>query len=327
MIRNDNKCIFALGKNRNHSQGFDRKLNMFIMKKLCVFLVGVALLTAFYACKKDSLGVYDPKMKIDKIYNEADGRYLMEQWFWDGELLTRIDYFRKSGNLDYSQHYFYDKNRLTRIEMEDQYSEFLYNGDMLTTINTYDGDRKVETYQLSYDKKKLSHISIENNMQAKRCAQWSPISLFMPVNDGMSTAPLFDRNSKREQYDFSNAEVDFIWDGDNIKYMKMSLQRPDSMQKLVFSYVYDESLNPMNRFFIMNVDHLMLNDKPSYLFCSKNNPASVYRTEEYGVYSKSKSYYYSYECYKNYPTKVYEPFLNSQNKWDTLLIYSYQYLY
>jgi hypothetical protein len=297
------------------------------MKKLCVFLVGVALLTAFYACKKDSLGIYDPKMKIEKIYNEADGRYLMEQWFWDGNLLSRIDYFRKSGNLDYTQHYFYDKNRLIRIEMDDQHSDFLYDGDVLTTINTYDGDRKVETYQLSYDNKKLSHISIENDLQAKRCALWSPMNFLMPVQKESTMASLFSSDTKREHYDFSSAEVDFVWDGDNIKYMKMNLQRPDSVQKLVFSYVYDESLNPMSHFFIMNVDHQMLNDQPSYLFCSKNNPVSVYRTEEHGVHSQSKSYYYTYECYNKYPTKVYEPYLNDQNKWDSLLIYTYQYLY
>lgn len=300
---------------------------MFIMKRLCVLFVGLMLASAFYTCQHDSLGVYEPKMKIDKIYDEADGRYLKEQWIWDGELLSRIDYFRRSGNLDYSQHYFYDKNRLSRIEMDDQHSEFLYDGDVLTTINTYDGDRKVETYSLSYDKKKLSHISIENDLQAKRCALWSPISFFLPVQTESSVASPFSSDSKREQYDFSSAEVDFVWDGDNVKYMKMSLQRPDSVQKLVYSYVYDESLNPMNRFFVMNVDHTMLNDKPSYLFCSKNNPASIYRTEEYGVHSQSKSFYYSYDSYKKYPTKVYEPFLNEFNKWDSLLLYSYQYLY
>lgn len=297
------------------------------MKKLCVLLVGLTLLSAFYACKKDSLGIYDPKMKIDKIYDEADGRYLREQWIWNGDLLSRIDYFRRSGNLDYSQNYFYDKNRLSRIEIEDQYSEFLYDGDALKTINTYDGDRKVETYQFSYDKKKLSHISIQNDLNAKRCAFWSPMSFFMPVQKEPSMASLLSSDSKREKYDFLSAEVDFVWDGDNIKYMRMDLQRPDSMQKLVFTYVYDESLNPKNHFFVMNVDHMLLNDQPSYLFCSKNNPVSIYRTEEYDVHSQSKSYYYSYECYKKYPTKVYEPYLNEQNMWDSLLIYTYQYLY
>lgn len=210
--------------------------------------------------------------------------------------------------------------------MDDQYSEFLYDGDMLTTINTYDGEQLVETYRLSYDKKRLSHISVENNLQAKRSPMWSPMNLFMPVQGVEYATNVFVRDSKREKYDFSNAEVDFLWDGDNIKYMKMQLQRPDSIQKLVFSYVYDQSLSPMNRFFILNVDRLMLNDKPSYAFCSKNNPSSIFVTEEYDVYSRSKAYYYSYDCYKKYPTKVYEPFLNDQNKWDSLLVSSYQYL-
>ncbi len=299
------------------------------MKKLASLLMVMVMATLFFSCEKDTLGEYKPKMKIDKIYSETEPRYLKEQWIWNGNFLSRIDYFRRSGSVEYSQNYVYEGKRLARIEMDGQHSEFLYDGDMLTTINTYDGDQKVESYQLSYDKKKLSHISIENDLHAKRCAVWSPMSLFVPVNQQISTNSLPASDSKREKYDFSNAEIDFIWDGDNVKYMKMQLTRPDSIQRLVVSYVYDQKLNPMKGFFLMNVDHQMLNDQPQYTFCSKNNILSAMVTDQYDdVFSRTRSYTYSYDYYQNFPTKVYSTFVNIETlKEDSTLIYSYQYLY
>lgn len=299
------------------------------MKKLASLLMVMVLAILFFSCEKGTLGEYKPKMKIDKIYSETEPRYLKEQWTWNGDFLSRIDYFRRSGSVEYSQNYVYEGKRLARIEMDGQHSEFLYDGDKLTTINTYDGDRKVESYQLSYDKKKLSHVSIENDLQAKRCAVWSPLSLFVPVNQQISTISLATSDSKREKYDFSNAEIDFVWDGDNVQYMKMQLTRPDSIQRLVFSYVYDQKLNPMNGFFILNVDHQMLNDQPHYTFCSKNNILSVMMTDQYDdVFSRTRSYTYSYDYYQNFPTKVYSTFVNIETlKEDSTLIYSYQYLY
>lgn len=297
------------------------------MKKLCASLVVIFLFTTFYACNKDILGEYNPKMKIEKIYDESDGRYLKEHWLWDGDLLKRIDYYRKNGNLDYSQNYVYDGKRLSRIEMGDQYSEFLYDGNKLTTINTYHGTRKVETYSFTFEKKKLAHISIERDADTKESVSFFPLSLFVPT-DYCTTESVFSHgDSKREKYDFSKAEVDLIWQGDNVQYMKMQLTRPDSIQKLTFTYVYDQGINPRNGFFILFPEQQLLNDNPAYLFCSKNNAVSVFVTDQYDVHSKSDSYTYGYEYYKKYPTKVFKTFINVQTyNSDSTLLYSYQYL-
>ena len=117
------------------------------MKKLCFIVVGIALLTAFYACQKELLGEYNPKMRIEKIYNETDSHYLLEQWVWNESTLSKIDRFRSSGNILYTDNYVYDEqNRLARIERDNQYTEFLYEGKLLTTINTYSNKKLVETY-------------------------------------------------------------------------------------------------------------------------------------------------------------------------------------
>ncbi len=297
------------------------------MKKLASIWIGFLLLSLMCTCEKDNLGYYQPKMKIEKVYTETDGHYLREHWKWNGNFLNKINFYRKNGDVEYSQSYIYEGKRLSRIETENQYTEFLYEGNALTAINTYYQDQQVESYALTYDQKKLSHISIVKSGQKAYQSPFSVLSFFVPAHDQVMESCVDDAAVKRENYDYSSAEVDFIWDGDNIKYMKMKLARPDSMQRLTFTYTYDESLNPMYGFLDLQLDHALLNDKPSYIFCSKNNPLSIYRTDEYGVHSRSESYYYSYDYYKKYPTKVYEPFINADGKWDSLLLYSYQYLY
>lgn len=298
------------------------------MKKLGVVLIGLLLLSVFYACDKGKLGEYNPKFKIEKVYDESDMHYLKEHWLWDGNFLKKIDYYRKNGDLLYSQNYFYDGNRLSRIEMGDQYSEFLYDGKKLTTINTYKGNRKVETYTFSFEKNKVSHITIVKDLNTDKSVSIFPLNFFFPVDYGLTETFMPNNDSKREQYDFSKAEIDLIWDEDNVKYQKMQLTRPDSVQKLTFTYVYDKSINPKNGFFVLFPEQQLLNDSPSYLFCSKNNAVSIFVTEEYGVFSRSNSFTYSYECYKNYPTKVYNTFINMQTlTQDSTLLYTYQYLY
>jgi len=296
------------------------------MKKLGLVFVVLFLLSSFYACEKDQLGVYNPKMKIDKIYNEKDGRYLLEQWQWNDKLLSKIDFYRSNESLKATHTYLYDENRLTRVQMEGSYSDFIYDGKELRTINTYTGSQLLETYQLSFKKDKLSHISIKRS--AKGGTDSDLMSFFIPGSDHLSLSRPSSSESKGENYDYSAAEMDFVWDGDNVQYLKMSITRPDSIQHLTFSYVYDDNMNPKHGFLSLYPIQSILNDEPQYQLCSKNNIVSVMVTDEYDIFSKTESFTYSYEYYKNYPTKVYHTFLNKET-WmqDSTLIYSYIYLY
>ena len=301
--------------------------NSLIMKKLIVVLIGFALMSAFYACHKDYLGVFNPKMKLNKVYSEEGNRYLLEEWTWNESTLSKIDFFRYNGNLDETQRYFYDeKNRLTRIETDNEYSEFLYDGKLLTTINTYLRDVLVETYNLTYNKNKLAHISITK--PSKGMDNVGMLPFFVPGNADLIDSIFPKKEGKIETYNYSSAEIDFRWDGDNVHYMKMKIARPDSIQKLTFSYVYDNNLNPKNGFLTMLTDHALINDKPQYQLCSKNNVSNVLITDEYDVFSITKSYTYHYDCYNDYPVKVYSTKLDTVT-WevDSTLIYTYVYLY
>ena len=284
------------------------------------------MLSAFYACQQDQLGVYNPKFKIDKVYAESNNHYLLEQWVWNGTTLDKIDFYRPSGNLNYTYKYQYDeKNRLVRIESDNQYTEFLYDGKLLTTINTYLRGILLETYHLTFDKNKLAHISIEK--PAKGTGDAGLLPFFIPGNPDVAETIFPIKDSKIESYNYSSAEIDFQWNGDNVQYMRMELARPDSTQHLVFSYVYGKSLNPKNGFLSLLMDHEMLNDQPQYLFCSKNNPLNILVTDKYDIFSETKSFTYGYDCYKDYPTKIYSTFFNRETmKEDSTLIYTYVYL-
>lgn len=297
------------------------------MKKLVFIFVGIMLISAFYACQKDQLGVYNPKFKIEKVYAEGDNRYLLEQWTWNGATLDKIDFYRPSGALNYTHKYRYDeKNRLVRIETDNQYTEFLYDGNRLTTINTYLRDKLQETYHLTFEKDKLVHISIEKPVKGLGDAGLLPF--FIPGNPDMTEAIFPTRDNKIESYDYSSAEIEFQWNGDNVQNMRMELVRPDSIQHLTISYVYDESLNPKNGFLTLLTDHALLNDKPQYHFCSKNNALNILVSNKYDIFSETKSFTYGYDCYKKYPTKIYSTFFNRVTmKEDSTLIYTYVYAF
>lgn len=285
------------------------------------------MLSAFYACQDDLIGIYNPKFRIEKVYAEGDNRYLQEQWTWNDATLDKIDFYRPSGTLNYTHNYFYDeKNRLARIEADNQYTEFLYDGKRLTTINTYSHDKLQETYHLTFDKDKLVHISIEK--PAKGTGDAGLLPFFIPGNLDVVETFFPTKDNKIESYDYSSAEIEFQWSGDNVQYMRMELVRPDSVQHLTFSYVYDESLNPKNGFLTLLTDHALLNDQPQYHFCSKNNALNILVTDKYDIFSDTKSFTYGYDCYKKYPTKIYSTFFNRETmKEDSALIYTYVYAF
>ena len=252
--------------------------------------MAILAILALSSCEKENLGKFNPKWKISKVYSESDGHYLKEQWLWNDDQLHQVEYYRKNGTVDQTCRYLYENDLLSRIEMDDQHSDFEYDGKKLTSIKTYYGDQLMETYSLSFEKQKLSHISIRKS--AKSVSEKTPdiLQLFSPGCESPFDLCRSVKGVKREHYDYSTAEIDFTWDGNNVKDMKMTINRPDSVQKLTFSYVYDENVNPKKNFFSLLLDHVLLNDE--------------------------------------YPTKIYSTSLDEETFMEKKeLIYSYEYLY
>ena len=298
------------------------------MKKLSLFMMIMAMIFVFNSCEKDNIGVFNPKAKIVEIYSESNGHYLKERWNWNGDELHNVKYYKKNGDVDYTCHYQYEKGRLTRIETDDQHADFVYDGKTLTAIKTYEGDQLLETYTLSFDKRKLSHISIQKSSKAVFTETPDLLQFLSPGCESPFEICRSVAGVKWEHYDYSAAEIDFIWEEDNVKYMKMKINRPDSVQNLTFTYVYDENINPKKNFFPLLVDHLFLNDESQTFFCSANNAVGIYVTDFYDIFSKTYSFTYAYDYYKKYPTKVYSTWYDDESLTEKKeLIYSYEYQY
>ena len=297
------------------------------MKKLGLFWLTIVAVFVFTSCEKDNLGVFNPKKKIAEIYSEYGGHYLKERWNWNDNELHDVIYYKKNGDEDCTCLYQYEKGRLTRIEMDDQHTDFLYDGKTLTSIETYNGDQLLETYTLSFEKRKLSHISIQKPAKSVSAATPDFLQFLSPGCESPFDICRSLAGVKWEHYDYSAAEIDFIWDGDNVKYMKMKVNRPDSVQNLTFTYVYDENINPKKNFFPILVNHLFLNDEPQTFFCSANNAVGIYVTDSYDIFSESTSFTYAYDYYKKYPTKMYSTWFDDESLTEKKeLIYSYEYL-
>lgn len=294
------------------------------MKKLCAIIIGVALLSAFYACQKDQLGVYNPKMKISEIYGESNGHYLQEQWIWDGDQLSKINYYKKNGDLYYTQNYVYDGNRVVRIESNELHSEFLYDGKVLSEIKTYSGEELLDTYVFSYEKDRLSHLSV--NQRSKSATVGDFLSCFIPGYDLLMAEQTSCTEDKGGTYDFYSAEIDFSWMEDDIRHMKATLTLPSAVRHWMFTYIYDENINPKYNFLSMSVGQQLLSDVPVNLFFSKHNVTGIYVTDQDVTSSTStRSLTYSYDYYKKFPTKMYSTNLNYENGVDSVLIYSFRY--
>lgn len=298
------------------------------MKKLGLFCVLFAAVFALSSCEKENLGEFNPKVKINKIYSESDGHYLKEQWDWNDNQLHDVKYFRRNGDVDHTCRYQYENGRLIRIDMEDQHTDFVYEGKMLSSIEMYDGDQLLETYSLSFEKQKLSHISIRKSAKSASGITPDLLRFFSPGCESPFDLCRSVTGIKSEHYDYSAAEIDFIWEENNVKDMKMIISRPDSIQNLTFTYVYDNNLNPRKNYFPLFVNQLFLNDEPQTFFCSANNAVGIYVTETYDIFSKSYSFTYAYDYYKKYPTKVYRTSLDDETFAEKKeLLYSYEYLY
>lgn len=286
------------------------------MRKLNVLFVVVAFVSVFCSCNKERLGEFRPELKIARIYDEAQGHYLREQWLWNGNQLARIDFYKQSGDVDYSQDYIYDGRRLQRIETDDIHSDFVYKEKILTGIETYYGDQLQDTYAFTYKKNRLDHLSITKN--SKSITGNTLLDLFVPGFDCQATE---SASPKGDEYDYSSAEVDFNWVDDDIRSVKMTMRYPDKELQRVYSYVYDDGVNPKMNFFSLLADHQLMNNNPENLFCSKHNVKGMYVTvSENGQVVNSKSLFFTYEYYRKFPMKMYR-----SDGYDTLLLVSYLY--
>jgi len=285
------------------------------MKKVLYTALALLLVSAvFVNCQKD--GIFNPKQKISKVSQPLDGITLrLEEWTWEGDLLSRISYFHRDTIVKNKVYYFYEKKQLVRMEYADfSYCTIKYDGSQYSEINFFTQfERNTSTLKFTYEKKKVSQIvetRYANPQKSMGDAENKLMSAFFPkiVLEAM------DKHMSKTALQKANEDVvlthKLTYDdkGDNLKEWRISQtliskvgeSMLTKLRETVLTYdSYDDKVNPY---------YASSPAGEGYAAFYKNNPTKV----TFNMYEDNLpiagstdifNYTYQYDD-KKYPTEV-----------------------
>lgn len=250
------------------------------MKKVLYFFAAVALLFGVASCQKDKdeppaeapittqqAGVYNPGMKICRIYRQKDNgeKELQEAWRWKDNKLIEILY----GNDRYT--YTYQNNRLSKMELygrEGLYyfsCAYYYEGANFSKIEyDEDGDHDDYTAEFDYKNGKISSVYV--------------------------------------YYESFQDVIDFTWDGDNVSsvhgdghtdtFTYDGKNNPYCGSFLIVEGSGGVSLSKNN--VTKAYRNGKLDYEYSYEYNSKGYPVKKISTNDWGSYTNTTTTYYEY---------------------------------
>lgn len=262
---------------------------------------------AFVSCQKD--GVYNPKHKIAKVYNEwtsttvttdengsqtvtnTQNPYVAEEWTWADKTLSGRIYKDKDGSVEGSATYTYDdKNRLVASASGDEKVEYTYNDDKkLQGIKISDGTDDVITMEIGYEDKVPTTINTVYTYSFKKLSAFQKSVIPSYICEAIEADQIHKKTTV--SYTYTSA---IEWDGKNISQV---VTTNDDGYKYTTTFEYDAKLNPFKGMYAdMDGDYDV-----AY---SKNN--IVKKSESYvnGNETRTTTYEYTYEYDGKMPTKV-----------------------
>lgn len=279
------------------------------MKKFFAFYLFATVLVLFFSsCHK--MGVYNPSKKIEKIYSESvfnDGekldtiqKYLKEKWVWAGNLLTTVYTYDMDGKWCGTTLYTYDKkNRVIYVESRSASLNtviayhYFYDYDKLLKIDVMTEGDNFLTYEIESDW--LNRITKINEVIKWNSRRQMPENTFaqafrfiLPENVMANLAPVASCVNRSMKTATNSYEL--TSKNGNVERIRVFC---DGELTSDYSYEFDSKMNP----FRWN-----LSDDYLYVGLNKNNIVSVVEKNEDGrvVYSASKII--DYDDY--YPVKI-----------------------
>lgn len=195
---------------------------------LLTALAALFLVTTITSCNKDEAGVYNPDKKIaqifEKQYNEQE--YLTEQWTWDGNVLTKIDYY-DLGEAAGLENFEYIDNKLNKvIDNYLYYSLYFYdeaNTKHYSKIEYYDNhDNKLSEITFQYTEDKVTSMSITTTAVTKQFLTMFKrgfIGKMIPAQSMNQIANIVEKNHANNSKTTTN--VAFVYEGDNVISMSV----------------------------------------------------------------------------------------------------------
>ncbi|HQA86357.1 MAG TPA: hypothetical protein PK448_02210, partial [Bacteroidales bacterium] len=296
-----------------------------------IVLLSMVLSLFFLGCHKD--GVYNPKEKIKRIYTQYPGetKNLWQEWTWNKMLLTKIECFSENIS-DGHRLFIYEKKRLVKIETSwGDYINIKYDGRNFDKIEGFYSDGQTSfTMKFTHDKNKISKIEVinylYNNDESK--SKRDIVSIIEPLfpTEFKQSMNKIKSNMKNKGINTRKSTTSFIYDGENIKEMRIEECRSDYYCCDIYTYIkYDKKSNPKYHFIYGNSE----DNYNGMGVTSKNNPLEVKNiwqentTDEYkGIYTGSRTITYDYKYNGKFPVEV-----NQIVRWDDGENYQYTTFY
>lgn len=285
--------------------------------KTIVVLLAVLVSSFMISCTKE--GVYNPTKKIKKVYLSSFyyPKFLAESWNWDGNHLESIDHYDATGNLNWTENFTYEENRVTRVDnyANSCYTSYEYDGNYLKSSNFYRGDDLEISASYTYGENKLIQMVVTYNNYKKRD---QPDLAYLPFPTELNEA--IDRCVTKASANSIEKRTmvltfQFTWDGDNISQI---VSTSDNVV-ITIALQYDDKKNPLKGFHSLKSE--MSDDYcPATLF-SKNNITTMVISYS-PTDNDARAYIYEYTI-SGYPTKVSE--LTSDNVFDYQKVTYYEY--
>lgn len=258
---------------------------LFMVRRISIFSMTFAVLFAFFSCNKE--GVYNPKKKIAKIeYTESNGRVHFETWKWNKKQLESITEDKFVINFEYDK-----KSRIEKATFLGGSVSYIYTGNELTKMDSYDNDFLSATYEFEHTKSQITKITVTIHSQVKASSQMqAALSLVLPQTTCNNVEQFLQKTAEEKQQKAGEPfvyAIELTWDGKNV----VKEVYPDK----TIDYTYDENNNP---FYDSFKD--VVNSNLSGL--SQNNVV-VSKTYQKNEYVITNTYTYSYDK-KKYPMEV-----------------------
>jgi len=276
-----------------------------------LLIAAIALLAvAFVSCQKD--GVYKPKKKIAKIYNEwttttvttdSDGSktvtyvqnpFVAEEWTWGDKTLTSLMHKDKDGKVTSTVNYTYDdKNRIAGCTCGNDKAEYVYNDDKklqsIKITDTNDPDYSI-VIEITYADKLPASVKTVRSYTLKKLSAFEKSVIPSCISDAIDADQMHSKATVSSTY---NTTIE--WDGKNISQVVTTGEKD---YKYTATFEYDAKLNPYKGMYVDFEDN---NFEDAY---SKNNVLKETVVIANGIGTSTDVTEYAYEYDGKMPSKI-----------------------
>ena len=277
------------------------------MKRNLLIAVIALMAVAFVSCQKD--GVYKPKKKIAKIYNEwttttvttdengsrtvtdVQNPYVAEEWTWGDKTLTSVMHKDRDGKVTSTSNFTYDdKNRIVGATSGDEKVEYTYNDDKkLQTIKISEGSDDVTTIEITYEDKVPTSVKTVWSYTFKKLSEFAKSVIPSYICEAIEAEQLHSKTTVSNTY---NTAIE--WDGKNISQV---VTTGENGYKYTTTYEYDGKTNPYKGMYAGMSDDF----DAAY---SKNNVVKKTTSRVDGNTTTSTVTEYTYEYDGKVPSKI-----------------------